>query len=149
MDNFRSTCPTLTDGFSDFASYSGHKLPVKGLILMDELTQSITTPADQFITWDMKQTHMWRLDRVLGITKCVKVIKFSDEKPNFIITVLFIQKMHLIIMSAADLTFKFYDRDFKYLESIRHQEGAVFSMEYDTVSYNHIINSIFNWILNW
>ena len=42
--------------------------------------------------------------------------------------------MQIIIMSAEDLSFKLYDRDMKFLESIRHQESAVFSMEYDSVS---------------
>ena len=134
METFQPVCAYQSDGFSDFTSYSGHNLAVKGLILMDESTQSMSSTFDQFITWDMKQTHMWRLDRVSGVTKAVKVIKFSEEKPNFIITILYIAKMQLIIMSAEDLTFKLYDREMKFLESIRHQESAVFSMEYDSVS---------------
>jgi hypothetical protein len=125
---------TLKDGFSDFSSYSGHKLPVKGLLLLDESTQTFTTPTDQFITWDMKQIHMWRLDRILGTIKTTKILKHPHEKPNFIITILFIQKLHLILMSASDLTFKLYDRDLNFLESIKHQEGTILGMEYDNVS---------------
>lgn len=143
MESFQSVCPILSDGFSDFSSYTGHNLAVKGLILMDESTQSMSSTFDQFITWDMKQTHMWRLDRVSGTTKAIKVVKFSEEKPNFIVSILYIAKMQLIIMSAEDLTFKLYDREMKFLESIRHQESAVFSMEYDSVSRKFYHYSIF------
>jgi hypothetical protein len=104
-----------------------------GLVLLDEAIQTVTTPSDQFVTFDMKQIHMWRLDRVIGTTKVLKVLKFPKEKPNFIVNIVFIQKFQLIMMSSANLTFRLYDRDLNFLEAIRHQEGAILHMEYDHV----------------
>jgi hypothetical protein len=123
----------LNDGFTPFSNYLGHRLPVLGLVLLDEAIQTIKTPSDQLITFDMKQIHMWRFDRVIGTTKVIKVIKFPKEKPNFIVNIVFIQKFQLIIMSAADLTLRLYDRDLNFLEAIRHQEGAILHMEFDHV----------------
>ena len=118
----------LEDGFSEFAIYEGHKLPVKGIVQVDE--PSLANPIDQFITWDMKQTHFWKVERASGQVRPHKVLKFSSERPHFVVAVTYIHKMHMFLFATEDLAFKLYDRELNLIESIRHQERHIAALDY-------------------
>jgi hypothetical protein len=121
---------TLDDGFRELASYDGHKLPLKGMVLIDEATMTANTTVDSFITWDMKQTHIWKYDRIAGIATRLRRLKFSSEKQHYVISVAYIQKLRMFLMSTSDHTFRLYDRELNFLESIRHEERAVLNVTF-------------------
>lgn len=118
----------LEDGFSAFSRFEGHKLPVKGIFQVDE--SSIANPVDQFITWDMKQTLFWKVDRTTGAARTIKQVKFSSERQNFIVAITYMPKMRMFLFAAEDLSFKMFDKELNLVESIRHQERHIAAMEY-------------------
>ena len=123
----------LEDGFHELSCYSGHNLPVLGLVLSDESSHTLHSAVqsiDQFLTWDMKKVHIWKLDRISNEPKTIKVIKFTKEKSHFIVAVAYISRHRMYVLSTADFCFKLYDRDLNLLESIQHEERAVLSLEY-------------------
>ena len=118
----------LEDGFSEYSRYDGHKLPVKGIVQVDE--SSLANPTDQFVTWDMKQTHVWKLDRGTAVCKPVQVLKFSSERQNFVVAAAYMHKMHMFLFATEDLCFRLYDRDLTLVEAIKHQERHIAALEY-------------------
>ena len=118
----------LIDGFSAFSTFEGHKLPVKGILSVDE--SSLANPVDQFISFDMKQTLFWKVDRATGIARIIKQVKFSSERQHFIVAQTYLPKMRMFLFAAEDLTFKMFDRDLNLVESIRHQERHIAAMQY-------------------
>ena len=72
------------------------------------------------------------LSSIVYITKVILIRTFIILKDmHHIILVFFILQLKVFLASALDMSFKVFDRNFKLLESINHEERAILSMEYD------------------
>lgn len=64
-------------------------------------------------------------------THVVNKYMFPQNQPQFLTSIVYIPKMKVFLGSTLDMSFRVYDRGFRFLEAIHHDERAILSMEYD------------------
>lgn len=125
----------LQDGFQEIFNFRGHKLQVRGIntveIVEDVRNKSSMSHVDQFISWDVKGILLWEDPKTNTSPRIVSRYLFPKNQPQFISAIVFIPKMKVFLSSALDMTFKIFDKSFRLLQSIHHEERAILSLEYD------------------
>lgn len=128
----------LQDGFQELITFAGHKLQVRGVnyIKLSEGNASSTVGKnDSFISWDTKSAMIWeRNPKISFDPHDIRIIQkyfFPKNQPCYLSSIVYIPKLRVFLASALDMTFQVFDRNFKHMENIRHEERAILTMEYD------------------
>jgi hypothetical protein len=143
----------IRDGFEEICTYSDHQLKLKGLIpveVFDRSTQSVTKPFDHFISWDARMIRIWMCSRDTGDVETVRTSRSNGTCTNSLTNAItYVSRQKCFLVSCADQSMKIYDRSFKLLESIKHNEGAILNMQQVDEHNSDILMSGARGVSNW
>ena len=127
--------PDLSDGFEEIFSFRHHMGIVKGMRVLEVTEENpyIKDRKDTYISWDISGVVMWERPHAGHHTspKVSRQIRFPKTSPGFITSLVFVKPLNLFVAAALDMSFKLYNRQLELMETIRHDERAILSMEYD------------------
>ena len=113
----------ISDGFQHFHEFKGHHHPVRHFGLMDSVDERRGSKR-LYISGDCKHIALWDLSGQKH------QLKFPKSQVNFISAIVYIPQLKILFAAALDMCFKIYDRNFRLIESIRHSERSILSIEY-------------------
>jgi len=129
-DSFTQT--DLSDGFRQVFQFSGHKMTVRGMYCLEVVEEKEfgLDRRDTYLSWDYMAAYVWIRDhQTTRPPRILHTLKFPTGSKGFISAVTWVTKLRVFLTSALDMTFKVYDKSFNLIESIRHEERSLGSLQ--------------------